>query len=82
MKTVWITKYALTHGVMEVKVDIASDKTFLHRATTYHPKDREMSLEKALIKAEGMRQRSLIQLKRQLAGVQSRITELEALKFS
>ena len=41
-----------------------------------------MSLEKALIKAEGMRQRSLIQLKRQLAGVQSRILELEALKFS
>lgn len=74
----WITKYALTQGILEREVedrggglvkDISS-----YIPSYYHKKDYCLDKESAIAKAEEMRQKEIISLK-------NKIEKLEKMKF-
>lgn len=76
---VWITKYALTQGILEVEAkDLGDDmiKT-VEKYPSYYSKegrDWHRTKESAISKAEEMRQKKIASLKKQ-------IEKLEAMKF-
>jgi hypothetical protein len=79
---VWITKYALTQGILEKEVQIANTCSDLVNVVgesleTYYGKDREWHLSKdgAINKAEKMRVSKINSLKEQIA-------KLERLDFN
>lgn len=81
---VWITKYALTKGIIEAETDKISNDGFCHAYwidkngykcnSFFHPKYFEKDKESAVSKAEEMRQKKIASLKKQ-------IEKLEKMKF-
>lgn len=78
---VWITKYALTTGIYEIEAEITENGSAfdMHASlpTFYNKegKDWHRTKEDAIQKAEAMRQKKIVSLKKQ-------IEKLEKLKFS
>lgn len=79
--TAYITKYALTAGIMKRDVedcfDMAPDMVCSTdgRFTTYHRDDWHRTESEALAKAEDMRHRKIVSLRKQIA-------KMEALRFT
>lgn len=79
MFKVWITKYALTQGIIEEEVEKCDSNMIVVEKKYpefYHGQGREWHLDKesAIKKAEQMRQKKINSLKR-------RIDKLEKMKF-
>jgi len=79
MKTYWVTKYALTTGILEVQGDVPEWTDSLkvksqHGTVMYMRRDFHETLELAIAKAEKMRVSKIKNLREQ-------IEKLEALKF-
>jgi len=76
---VWVTKYALTKGILEVEVDSPVEDERMVRAsggwtTYYHKPDWHMTKAEAVARAEEMRTKKLASLRKQAA-------KLEKLRF-
>ena len=83
---VWITKYALTTGIEEInatnvaRIDIEATGYLVIVRTkggmpeVYNKKDYALNKESAIAKAEEMRQKKIVSLKKQ-------IEKLEGMKF-
>lgn len=77
---VWITKYALTIGIIEINAEITEDGSAYDMGSSfpayYHGEDKEWhrTKESAIARAEEMRQKKIESLKNQ-------IEKLEVLKF-
>ncbi len=75
----WVTKYALTAGILEVDAERCTDRMISVDApgnytSCYHGDDWHDTREAAVARAEEMRKKKIASLKKQLA-------KLEALKF-
>lgn len=74
----WITKYALTKGILEKEVEDCGDgmvrESGNHFPTYYHRTDWHKDKESAIAKAEEMRKKKIASLKKQ-------IEKLEKMKF-
>jgi hypothetical protein len=80
-ETIFVTKYALTKGVMTYPKDhdgdcfvVVKDKNGLNGTAIFHGKDWHLTMEAAQKRAEEMRIKKVASLKKQ-------IKELENLKF-
>ncbi|MBL3522844.1 hypothetical protein IM876_09225 [Serratia plymuthica] len=70
--TVYITKYALTKGIIKVEGEIAkSGNIFYGKGGYQHSSDFRMTLEEAIEKAEDMRRRKLESMKKKIALLES-----------
>lgn len=74
----WVTKYALTTGVVKVEGKFGSDKKYFYSdqgwaMIQYGPKDHHDTREQAVARAEEMRQAKIKSLQKQL----DRINKLE-----
>lgn len=75
---IWITKYALTRGIIEREVEdrgdgiVKDDSSYI--TSYYHKKDYCLDYESAIAKAEEMRKKKIESLKKQ-------IEKLEKMKF-
>lgn len=74
----WITKYALTKGILEKEVDDCGDGMVIesnnHFPTYYHGTDWHKDKKSAIAKAEEMR-------KKKIASLKKKIEKLEKMKF-
>jgi hypothetical protein len=70
---VWVTKYALTRGILEQDVEPSSaDPTAMvcmigHQSTHYFRKEWHLTLEEAVKEAERMRAAKIVAIKKNLA---------------
>lgn len=75
---VWITKYALTKGILEKEVEGCGDgmvkESENHFPTYYHGTDWRKDKQSAIAKAEEMRKKKIQSLKK-------KIEQLEKMKF-
>ncbi len=76
---VWITKYALTRGIVETEGEILQDKSLEvtsgeYKGRWFWHKDFELTKEGAKVRAEEMRMKKIDNLKK-------RILKLEKKKF-
>lgn len=76
---VWITRYALTKGIVETEGEILQDKSLKvtsgeYRGAWFWHKDFELTEEDAKVRAEEMRMKKIDSLKK-------RILKLEKKKF-
>lgn len=76
---VWITKYALTSGILEREAEVCTDSTISVKGTGYctvcfHGNEWHKSRESAIAKAEEMRKKKIASLKKQ-------IEKLEKMEF-
>lgn len=81
---VWITKYALTRGIIEAEIDEVKNVGYCHAYwidkngykcdSFFHSRYFEKDKESAVAKAEEMRQKKIASLKKQ-------IQNLEKMKF-
>lgn len=66
----WITKYAITKGILEKEVEDCKDsmveESDNHFPTYYHGTDWHTDKQSAIAKAEEMRLRKIASLKRQI----------------
>ena len=72
-QTIWITKYALTTGIIKVEAKIDGDyglAGYVPEGTTYidyvHPREWCATRTEALVRAEEMRQKRLKSLEKQI----------------
>lgn len=74
----WITKYALTKGILEKEVEGCRDgmarESESHFPTYYHGTDWHKDKKSAIAKAEEMR-------KKKIASLKKKIEKLEKMKF-
>lgn len=80
MITVWITKYALTTGIMVEQVEEPSQRfpsmicaKAIGPSAIFHGKDWHRTKEAAVVRAEDMRTIKLASLEKQIARIQSKI---------
>lgn len=76
---VWITKYALTSGILEKEAEVCTDNMISVKDTGYytvyfHGNEWHKSRESAIAKAEEMRKKKIASLKKQ-------IEKLEKMEF-